>query len=219
MAVTLENLIDFDVLNDGPIRLSILATDLATGEPVAFDTGRGDKISIAHILASCGLPPEFPPVEIAGRALGDGGLIANAPLGLIADELEDDDICIILDNFSSLGALPDSLESASTRKLQLMFARQTAAQIAHIRKEAALKRTISELTKTDRGGSSKLLREARAVHSSEPEILTIAYRPPAWEAGPEMMFDYNPRTIFDRWQAGRRDMKHALQSDLAAAEQ
>lgn len=216
MAFTLESLLDFDLLNNGPARFSLLTTDLATGEPVAFDTGRGCKIEMSHILASCGLPPEFPPVNIEDRTLGDGGLTANAPLCLVADELEDGDLCIVIDNFSSRGALPNSLESASARKSELMFANQTAAQLTRIRETAALKRMISELAKTSRGGSAKLLRQARAVHPAEPEILTIAYRPEPWEAGPEMTFDYSPRTIFDRWQAGRHDMKRVLQCHLKA---
>jgi NTE family protein len=218
MAVTLANLIDFDLLNEGSVRFSLLTTDLATGEPIAFDTGRGDRIEMSHILASCGLPPEFPAVRIRNRTLGDGGLTANAPLCVVADELEDGDLCIVIDNFSNQGALPDSLESASARKSELIFASQTTTQLAMIRETARLKRTISQLAETSRGRNAKLPREARAIDPAEPAILAIAYRPEPWEAGPELIFDYSPRTIFDRWQAGRRDMERVLQSHRMAAD-
>jgi NTE family protein len=47
LKATLTRLIDFDLLNAGPLRYNLLTTDLETGEGVAFDTGRGDRIGLA----------------------------------------------------------------------------------------------------------------------------------------------------------------------------
>ena len=42
---------------------TVATTDIETGDAVIFDTGKGDRIGIDHILASCGFLPEFAPVE------------------------------------------------------------------------------------------------------------------------------------------------------------
>ena len=47
---------------------------METGDLVLFDTANGNQIGMDHLLASCGFLPEFAPLEIGGRLLGDGGL-------------------------------------------------------------------------------------------------------------------------------------------------
>ncbi len=82
----LTELVDFDRLNDGGVRLSIAATDVVSGERVVFDTGEGVRIEPEHVMASCALLPLFAPIEIDGRLLGDGGLSSNAPLDLVLSQ-------------------------------------------------------------------------------------------------------------------------------------
>ena len=74
----LKELVDFELLNSGETRLSVATTDVQTGELIIFDS-TDVTIEIDHLLASCGFLPEFSPIEINGRLLGDGGLSANAP--------------------------------------------------------------------------------------------------------------------------------------------
>ena len=66
------------------IPLTVTATDLDSGELVLFDgaqrTAHGAPLHDA-LYASCALPLYFPPLEIDGRRLGDGGLRAVLPLG------------------------------------------------------------------------------------------------------------------------------------------
>lgn len=119
----LTELVDFEKLNNGTARMSIAATDLATGDPAIFYTA-SEKLGIDHLLASCGLLPEFAPVEIDGRVLVDGGLSLNAPFDpLLASDLPMD--LYVVDLFARDGALPASLERAAERKTDLMFANQT----------------------------------------------------------------------------------------------
>ena len=56
----LEELIDFDRLNSGRIRLSVVAVDLETGAEVIFDT-RERRVTVDHLLASAALIPIFRP--------------------------------------------------------------------------------------------------------------------------------------------------------------
>ena len=62
---------------DAP-RLTVAATDVATGEAVFFDNA---TISVDVLCASACLPFVFPAVEIGGRAFWDGGYAGNPPLG------------------------------------------------------------------------------------------------------------------------------------------
>ncbi len=66
----------FDRLEDAPIPLHVVATDLASGEAVVLDRGN----VVQALLASSAIPGVFPAVEIAGRSLVDGGVVANTPI-------------------------------------------------------------------------------------------------------------------------------------------
>lgn len=68
-------------IEHAPIPLTIIATDLATGRSVAL--GSGDVVSA--IVASSAFPGVFPPVELDGRTLIDGGVVADVPLDVAAD--------------------------------------------------------------------------------------------------------------------------------------
>lgn len=57
------------------IPLAVVATDLATGDPVVFTEGH----LVDAIRASCAFPGLFEPVEIGTRCLADGGLVAQVP--------------------------------------------------------------------------------------------------------------------------------------------
>jgi NTE family protein len=104
----MEKIVDLDRLNSGEVRLSVLATDLGTGEPVVFDTGAGDRIEAEHLMASCGFVPDFAPTEVGGRLLGDGAFAANAPVEFVlADRTGDEDLKLfVIDPLAGGGAVP-----------------------------------------------------------------------------------------------------------------
>jgi NTE family protein len=66
----------FSRLEEAPIPLAVVATDLHTGEAVVLK--EGDVIQA--VLASSAIPGVFPPVSWEGRILVDGGVSANAPV-------------------------------------------------------------------------------------------------------------------------------------------
>jgi NTE family protein len=185
----LERFVDFGLLNSGKPRVSVVTTDIETGEEVVFDTRAGSTIGPDHLLASCGFLPDFPPVEIGGRLLGDGGLIANAP---VETALRDEDgsadvLCFIVDLFSSSGSRPQTLEQAAARRWDLLFGNQTRQALGRLARE-------------------------RRFRPAGPrvKVFHLAYRAPAHEAGPEKPFDYSAAALAERWDAGYRDMQEAL---------
>jgi NTE family protein len=69
---------NFDVL---PIPFRAVATDMENGQAVIFREG-----DLATILrASMSVPGVFPPTEVNGRILGDGGLVNNLPVDVVRE--------------------------------------------------------------------------------------------------------------------------------------
>ena len=130
MRERLPELLDFDRLNNGETRLSVVATDVVSGERIVFDTARGDaRIGPEHLAASCALLPLFAPVEIGGRLLGDGGHAANTPLDLVLDEPRAADLqCFVVELFAPEGSRPQTLAaSAAARPTSPSAARRAAS--------------------------------------------------------------------------------------------
>jgi NTE family protein len=65
------------LIEDMPMPLGIIATDLNTGKDVVFQ--RGDTGTA--VRASSAVPAVFQPVKISGREYVDGGLVSPVPVG------------------------------------------------------------------------------------------------------------------------------------------
>lgn len=218
----IEEVVDFELLNsDGAPRLSVVATDLSSGERVICDTGRGTRIRPEHVVASCALLPDFAPVEIEGRLLGDGGLSTNTPLDLVLDEPRDGDlVCFVLDLFARDGPSPRSLPAAVARAEDLIFAGQTSLILDGRRREqrlramiARLERKLPDELRADPDVAS-ILKEGR---SNAVTVLHLAYLASAGEADFQKIFDFSSAALAERWEAGAQDMRAAL-NELAVHE-
>lgn len=185
----LARLVDFGRLNGGEMRMTIATTDLKSGDVVLFDSQR-DRITADHILASCGFLPEFAPLEIGGRWLGDGGLSINAPFDPVLTEPASLRLYIV-DVFAREGEVPTSFEAASERKSDLMMGNQTYQRLRL-------------------GLSARRLRWQLERHETPDDVIyLLSYRPGAEEAGPEKSFDFSRSAIAQRWRAGCLDLQQA----------
>src|SRR5262249_54270498 len=75
---TLEELVDFDVINRKQVRLSLGTVNLKVGKSLYFDNHE-TRIGPDHVRASGALPPGLPPVEADGEYYWDGGIVCNSP--------------------------------------------------------------------------------------------------------------------------------------------
>jgi NTE family protein len=73
----LEQHLPIDRIEDASIPLHVVASDTATREKVVLSSGN----AIDALVASTAIPGIYPPVEIDGRLLVDGGLAEDPPLG------------------------------------------------------------------------------------------------------------------------------------------
>lgn len=72
----LKRHLTFDRLEDAPIPLHVVATDLLSGMDKCLTTGN----AVEAIIASSSIPAVFPPVYLDGRAYVDGGVVNNTPI-------------------------------------------------------------------------------------------------------------------------------------------
>jgi NTE family protein len=192
----ITRLVDFGRLNSGETRICVAATDIVTGDPVIFDS-KQQSIEIEHLLASCGFLPEFAPVEVGGRLLGDGGLSLNAPFDPITEEDSQSDLLLyVIDLYARDGMRPYTLEAGAERKNDLLFGNQTFIRL----------RYCDELRKL-----RKQLRDSRG--SSGDKIILLSYRPGMEEPGPEKSFELSSAAFAQRWKAGFLDMQYSGQAN------
>lgn len=187
MRDTLLDLVDWDRLNDGTMRLSALAVDLATGEEVVFDTVR-ERVTVDHVLASAALVPDFAPVRIGGRVLADGGLSANVPADLVLGEVPDEPLAVfVADLFPGEAPLPSAFADGTARQSDLIFARQT-------------RRTL------------RFMQDLWALRADAPPgaCYWIEYMPLPEEERPLKGYDFSQFILDHRWAQGCRDAQAAL---------
>jgi NTE family protein len=69
--------LDLELVRRSPVRLVVTATDLVGRQTRAFDN---QTVTVDVLMAAAAVPGAFPPVEIDGAILVDGGLTSRAPV-------------------------------------------------------------------------------------------------------------------------------------------
>ena len=100
----LEQELTFRHLEDATIPFACLATDIVSGAEAVLHRGP----AVESILASSALPGVFPPVELDGRLLFDGGIANNTPISTAID-LGAEEVWVLSTGYScGLQTPPDS---------------------------------------------------------------------------------------------------------------
>ncbi|HEY8101067.1 MAG TPA: patatin-like phospholipase family protein [Burkholderiaceae bacterium] len=212
LKTTLEAFVDFDYLNKSPIRLSVCAVDIDSGQSTVFDSKK-IKIQPEHIMASGALPPGFPPIEIEGRSYWDGGIYSNSPLDVFLEYGGNRDaLCFMVDLWDPTETRPESIAEALARYKSIQYASRSKEQLAMHRKIQHLQRAIRVL-------SESLPEDERKKKSLQPLIglgsdHTVNVVHLIMKALPGDNYfkdiDFSAATVEARWQAGITDCKHAL---------
>jgi NTE family protein len=116
-----------------PLPLSIIATDIGTGERVVYRDGSLTKA----MRASMSVPGLLDPVTYRGRKLVDGGLVDNIPIGEVRARCQPD--VVIAVNVGSPLLDPADVGSLLT----------VAAQMVNILTEQNVTRSLKTLTPSD----------------------------------------------------------------------
>ncbi len=215
LAETLNELVDFDLLNrDGP-RLSVGAVNIATGNLQFFDKDK-EKLTAAHVMASGALPPGLPAVKIGSDYYWDGGLVSNTPLQYVLDETADPRKFIFqVDLFSARGVIPGNLLEAAEREKEIRYSSRTRFNTdmaaKRIEYRAALARLLRKLPAALQGDAdAKLLAEI----GEEPAvtIVHLILRDRAYETQARD-YEFSRVSVNEHWEQGRRDVLTTLAHD------
>ncbi len=212
LKTTLENLIDFDLLNGGPMRFSVGATNIRSGNFVYFDNSI-QKIGVEHILASGALPPGFPAVEIEGEQYWDGGLVSNTPLDWVLDSGEQlDTLAFQVDLWSARGEFPRDMMGVTTRQKEIQYSSRTRQSTEKFKNRQRARYAIANLldalpddleTTADIGLLQKLA--VRKVYN----IVHLIYQARNFE-GVSKDFEFSRQSMEEHWQTGYFDTVRTL---------
>ncbi len=209
---TLEELVDFDLINRGQVRLSLGAVNVRTCASVHFDSRR-TRIGPEHVLASGALPPGFPAVRIDGEDYWDGGLVSNSPLVYIWDEKPLTTALIVQVNlFPGQGEFPRTLDEVMERAKDIRFSSKQRLNTEHIRElgelRAALGRHLARLP-AELKSDPDVQKLALACDARE---WTIAYLTNSRHSdiGTWKDAEFSRATVNERWADGLDDVRRSL---------
>ncbi|MBC9033449.1 patatin-like phospholipase family protein [Sphingomonas sp. JC676] len=201
---TLDRLVDWDLLNNGPVRLSVGAVELCSGNFRYFDT-RDEKLDARHIMASGALPPGLPPIEIDGLYYWDGGLISNTPLTHILDRQDAETLIFQVDLFPAAAELPRNITDVLAREKEIRFSSRTRAvsdERLRLRQERQMVCKLLNRLPADLANDPEVLKLKARVTEYPVSLVQLIYRANAWEGG-SRDFEFSARSMHEHWQAGR----------------
>jgi NTE family protein len=212
---TLEEFVDFDLINTGKTRLSVGAVNVRTGNFAYFDTTR-QKIGPEHIMASGALPPGFPPIEIDGQYYWDGGLVSNTPLFYVLDEVPRPDMLIFqVDLFSARGPMPNTLPDVTEREKDIRFSSRTRLNTDIFKHEQALRRATHRLLaklpdSLADDPDATFLRE-HSCNAAVTIVHLIHRRKNYFSQSKD--YEFSRHTIEEHWASGIEDVRHTFQNE------
>ena len=189
--------VDFDRVNAGTVRVVLGAINLDTGAESFFDNDR-HVLTIDHVLASTALPG-LAPVAIEGQRYG-GGAVSVGPLD---DARPADTLCFVIDGYDPLpgprgGISRSAREIAALRRnhdLRRMIALLGERLPAGLRRDAEIRKCLAEAS------------EATMT------ILRLVHEGAAADLGAKMA-DFSSAALMRRWQAGESDVGTSLTHPL-----
>jgi NTE family protein len=193
----LAEIVDFDRINSGSVRVVLGAIDLDTGAETFFDNDR-HVLSMDHVLASTALPG-MAPVVIDGQRYG-GGTASVAPLD---DARPADTLCFVIDGYDPLpgrrgGISRSAREIAALRRnhdLRRMIALLGERLPAGLRRDPEIRKCLAE-------ASEATMTILRLVHEGADAKLAAK------------MADFSSAALMRRWQAGESDVGTGLTHPL-----
>lgn len=216
LRATLNELVDFDLINSGAVRLSLGAVNVCTGAAVYFDNTT-HTIDANHVMASGALPPAFPPTEIDGEWYWDGGIMSNTPLLHVAENPQINALVVQVDLFSGTGDLPRNMNQVAERAKDIQYQskqRFTADKIRQIEElRGALSDVLSMLPKEYRDNAN--VKKLEAVSHRGPLSLVHLVNRHDTQSADFKDYEFSRATVTDLWDGGRDDIRHVMTDPMA----
>jgi NTE family protein len=210
---TLLELVDFDLLNSGAVRLSVGAVQVLSGNMKYFDTSK-QIIGPEHIMASGALPPGFPPIEIDGEPYWDGGLVSNTPLEYVLERSgpRQDMVIFQVDLFSARGCMPQTLLDIAQREKEIRYSSRTRLNTNIFREMQTIRRAVRHLRAMVpdelSGNPDWRLLDSVSCDAAVTIVLLIHRRAAYWTQSTD--YEFSRYSMDEHWLAGSEDVEHTL---------
>jgi NTE family protein len=209
---TLEELVDFDMINHREVRVSLGAVNVRTGASVYFDNEK-TRIGPEHVMASGALPPGFPAVQIDREYYWDGGIVSNTPLTYVWDERPlTTALLVTVDLFKAMGDLPGNLADVLERHKDIQysskqrFSSEQTVKIGQLR--GALIRLMEKLPADLRADPDAQLlatlsdnRQWMVVRLTNQRLAHVSQTKD---------YEFSRATVTEHWSAGLEDVRRTV---------
>lgn len=214
MRETLADLVDFDAINSGDVRLTVGASGATSGEMVYFDS-RDMPLDLRHIMASGALPPAFPAVRIDGELYWDGGILSNTPVEAVFDDNpRRDSMVYAVHVWNPHGPEPRSIWEVMNRQKDVQYSSRAASHIRRQRQLHRLRHVITELSDLlppEKRQSEEVAELAAYGCPTRMHVIRLLAPVLDYEDHSKDI-DFSPGGIRTRWEAGYSDTIRTLEA-------
>ncbi|GLR68110.1 membrane protein [Acidocella aquatica] len=209
---TLENLVDFDLINSRTPRFAVGAVDVATANFLYFDNTQVE-IGPEHIMASGALPPALPMVRIGKHYYWDGGLVSNTPLQHLLDNCGSMNLLVFqVDLFSASGDVPRDMPDVLSRQKDIQYSSRTRTTTDHFLQTHRLKQALRDalsLLPYERLTDAQTALKVELERLPEINIMQLIYQQKAYEGGAKD-YEFSRLSMKDHWRSGYYDTRNTL---------
>ncbi|CAL76276.1 conserved hypothetical protein [Bradyrhizobium sp. ORS 278] len=210
---TLQELVDFDLLNKAGLRLTVGAAHVQSSRMHYFDS-RDAAIDIRHILASGALPPAFPAVRIDGELYWDGGILSNTPTEVVFDDNpRKNSLIFAVHLWNPHGPEPVTMAEVFNRHKDVQYSSRIASHIVRQQQTHRLRHIINELAARlpEHLRNDPAVREL-ASYGCQTRMHVVRLLAPQLERESHTKdIDFSERGITMRWSAGYQHTRSALE--------
>jgi NTE family protein len=210
---TLQELVDFDLVNNGGLRLTVGAAHVRTSQMHYFDS-RDGALDVRHILASGALPPAFPAVRIDGELYWDGGILSNTPTEVVFDDNPRKDALIFAINlWNPQGAEPTTMAEVLNRHKDVQYSSRIASHTARQQQTHRLRHVINQLAAhlPEAARNDPAVRDLVSYGCQTRMHVVQLLAPQLDRESHTKDIDFSPRGISARWNAGYQHTQSALE--------
>lgn len=214
LAKTLSDLVDFKIVNQKKLRLTVGAAQLRTSMMTYFDSHVCD-LDIRHIMASGALPPAFPAVRIDDELYWDGGILSNTPVEAVFDENpRKDSLIFAVHLWNPDGPEPQTMWDVAHRQKDIQYSSKVTNHMSRLQQLHRLRHVVNELAaklpETVRNNAD--VKELMAYGCLTRMHVVRLLAPDVTNEDSTKDIDFSPTGIRARWDAGYANTLKAIET-------
>ncbi|MCW5745299.1 MAG: patatin-like phospholipase family protein [Alphaproteobacteria bacterium] len=209
---TLEELVNFPLINRCKPRLTVGAAHVRTSQMKYFDS-RDMEIGVRHIMASGALPPAFPAVRIDGELYWDGGILSNTPTEVVFDDNpRRSSLIFAVHMWNPAGPEPQTIWDVLHRQKDIQYSSRVANHIMRQLYTHRLRHVINQLVSyiPDDVRRSDVVRDL-AEYGCLTRMHVVRLLAPRVDSEDHTKdVDFSPSGIRSRWESGYTNARRAI---------